>query len=51
MEGLDSGQTSNGTSLAWRKGRFKIDDDDVRPSSSTEPNFGKPIIILYCDTD
>ena len=27
MEGLDLGQTSN-PSLAWKKGRFKINDDD-----------------------
>ena len=27
MEGLDSGQTSN-SSLAWKNGRFQINDDD-----------------------
>ena len=27
MEGLDLGQTSN-PSLAWKKGRFQINDDD-----------------------
>ena len=27
MEGLDLGQTSN-PSLAWKNGRFKINDDD-----------------------
>ena len=35
MEGLDLGQTSN-PSLAWKKGRFQMNDDDDEDSQCGE---------------
>ena len=42
MEGLDLGQTSN-PSIAWKKGRFQINDDD---DDDDESNWMIKLIII-----
>ena len=47
MEGLDSGQTSN-PSLAWKSGRFQInDDDDDDDDEKYKSVFVKCILCNY----